>query len=55
MKAFILKDTYRGDEIICVCNTFKLALEAVSEFEEMEDERPENGRVVIETSKLITS
>ena len=55
MEVFILKDTYRGDEIICVCNTLELALKSVSEFEDMEDERPENGRVVIETSKLITS
>ena len=55
MEIFILKDTYRGNEVICVCSTMELAHEAVSEFAEIEEERPDNGRVRIETSKLITS
>ena len=55
MEIFTLIDTWRGNEPICVCSTLELAHEAVSEFAEIEEERPDNGRVVIETSKLITS
>jgi len=54
MRVFILIDTWRGNHVMCVCNTLELANETLKEFAEVEGEKPDNGRLKIKTTEMYT-